>query len=134
MRTLPAPLIAIISAALLLLAGCGGQSASDRVCDARSELGSAVEGVVDELGAGNLGDARDQVPDVQDAYDELNAAVDELSAEQADELRPQVEAIRSDLQGLDDAADVDDLRQRIDAVGDDISSLTSQVADQLSCD
>ena len=134
MSTFRAPLIGLTSAALILLAGCGGQSASDRVCDARSELRSAVEGVVDEIGAGNVGEARDQVPDVQEAYDDLDAALDELSAEQAEELRPQVEAIRSDLQGLGDAADVDDLRDRINTVGDDISSLTSQVADQLSCE
>ena len=134
MGTLRAPLVVLAAATLLLLAGCGGQSASERVCEARSELGSAVDSVVDELGTGNLGAARDQVPDVQDAYEELNEAVDGLSAEQADRLRPQVEAIRSDLQGLGDAADVKDLRERIDAVGDDISSLTSQVVEQLSCE
>jgi hypothetical protein len=54
--------VASLLAAVLLLAaaGCGDDaSASDRVCDARSELRDNVQAVGDDVAEGNLGDARD---------------------------------------------------------------------------
>ena len=98
-RRFAAPAVALTLA--FTLAACGDdESATDRACDARSDLRSAIEAVGEDLAAANLGDARDSLTEVGDALGELSDALSDVADEQAEELRPEADAGRASVEGL----------------------------------
>jgi hypothetical protein len=126
-----APLVAV---GLLAVAGaCSEETASDQVCDARSDLGEGVEETVDDLASGNLGDARDSLDDVQEDYDELADAMDDLVDEQSEELAPQVEDLEQEIEDLGDAESAEELGSQVDEALSRVESIIGQIGDELDC-
>jgi hypothetical protein len=121
---------------LLLLAACGdddGSSASDDVCNARTELQSAAQQVRDDLTAGNSGSAKDSMEGVRTAFDNLADAVDDLKAGEKDQLQPQVDQLRTDVSSLSDSETVADARTTFERVQADLQALVDAVREDLSC-
>jgi hypothetical protein len=117
------------------VAGCGDDpSAEERVCDARTELREAVDDVVADIEAGNFGEARDGTAAIGDAYDELASAVDELGQEQREELAPDVENLRADIEGLPEAQALDQLGSSIEAILTGVQHIYDEVTDALRCE
>src|SRR5262249_27013745 len=94
--------------AVVVLLGCAACSsnkssssstntASQQVCDARSEFSSAVSKVGDDLRSFNLGDARSDAQTVQSTFSTLMDAVNHLTQQQRQQLQPQIDQIKSDL-------------------------------------
>jgi hypothetical protein len=129
--TVLAPLVAV---GLLAVAGaCSEETASDQVCDARSDLGEGVEETADDLAAGNLGDARDSLDDVQEDYDELADAMDDLVGEQGEELAPQFEDLEQEIEDLGNAESADELGSQVDEALSRAESILGQIGDELDC-
>jgi hypothetical protein len=128
--------VASLLAAVLLLAaaGCGDDaSASDRVCDARSELRDDVQAVVDDVAEGNLGDARDGLDEVQSASDDLASAVSDLGEEQRAALEPEVDQLESHVAELNNAESLEELGTGVDSVVANAESIVQDVGETLDC-
>jgi hypothetical protein len=120
--------------AALGLASCGDddqssvEAARDEACDARSEVRDGLDAVAEDIRAGNLGDAQDDIAALRDDLVELGTAVADLTEEQRAAVQPQVDAI-SDALGaisLDDLGSVeaafDTVRAEVDTALDTIES------------
>jgi uncharacterized phage infection (PIP) family protein YhgE len=128
--------VASLLAVVLLLAAAGcadDESASDRVCDARSELRDDLQAVVDDVSEGNLGDAQDGLDDVQSAYDDLASAVGDLEGEQREALEPEVDQLESEVAELGDADSLDELGAGVESVLDSAESIVQDVGEALDC-
>jgi polyhydroxyalkanoate synthesis regulator phasin len=128
--------VASLLAAVLLLAaaGCGDdESASDRVCDARSVLRDDVQAVVDDVADGNLGDARDGLDEVQSASDDLASAVSDLGEEQRAALEPEVDQLESQVAELNNAESLEELGTGVDSVVANAESIVQDVGETLDC-
>lgn len=127
-----ASLLAVVL--LLAAAGCGDdESASDRVCDARSELRDDLQAVVDDVSEGNLGEAQDGLDDVQSAYDDLASAVSDLEGEQREALEPEVDQLESDVAELEDADSLDELGAGVESVLDSAETIVQDIGEALDC-
>lgn len=120
-------------AGTVLLGACSDESAGERVCDDRSELREQVQDVMDDVAAGNLGDARDGLDDVRQGYDELRSSVGDLAADERDELQPQVDELESQIAALGDAESADDLSATASQAVDSAKSILRQVGATLDC-
>jgi hypothetical protein len=134
-RRVASPLAVLL---ILATAACGddegdAESASDQVCDARSELSDDLQGVVDDVADGNLGEARDQLDDVQSSLDDLSGALDDLEQEQREELEPHVDHLQSELAELDDAESLDELSSTVDSALASVESILGDVGESLDC-
>ena len=122
--------------AVLTLAGAActdDDSASSQVCDARSDLRDAMQSVADEVGDGNLNEARDELDDVRQDYDELQTAVGDLADDEREELAPQVDDLESQISDLRDAGSVDELSDQVGDVVDSVDSIVGEIGDDLDC-
>jgi hypothetical protein len=125
---------AVAGVAVLTLAACGDdESATDQVCDARSSLRDSVESVTSDISEGNFGEARDELGDVQEDYDELVSALGELSDEQQSALQPEVDALRSAVEALPQAENLEDLGTGIETVLTDVQGIYDSITQSLDC-
>jgi hypothetical protein len=121
---------------LLLVAACGdddGDSAADRTCQARDDVSSAVATVRDDVEAGNFGDAQDSLGDVRTAFEELEQSFDDLAQEQRQELQPQIDAVRADVEALGDVTSLDQLSTAFESIQTDFEALIDATRDDLDC-
>ena len=127
---------AVAMVVLVCSGGCGDDdpSASEQVCDARTELGTAVDDVVADVQAANLGDARDGAADVVAAWDELVSAVGELAQEQREALAPDVESLAADFEALRQAQGIDEIRTSLAAIGSGVEGIVTEITDTMRCD
>lgn len=133
-RTISSLSVTIILATTALV-GCGeDDSAAAQVCDDRAALSSAVQTVVDDLGAGNLGDAKEHLAQVRTAFDDLAASIDALAAEEKEDLQPQVEQIKADLEAAGGTGSLTELQTSWTIITRGVAGLIADVADDLDCD
>jgi hypothetical protein len=122
-------------AALAMTAGCNDDpSAEEQVCDARSDLRDALDDVLEDVQAANLGDAQEALGEAGDAYDELTAALEDLAQEEREALAPEVDALQSDIQSLRDVQSLDQLGAGLDAVVSQAQVIYNEITDTLGCD
>lgn len=128
-------LVAIAMVLTLGAAACGGdeETAQDRVCAAREDLGTAIAAVVESVQAGNLGVARDQLDDVRTAFKDLSDATAEL----ADEKRAAVEQSLADagaaLSRLPDADNLTQAGEALDEARTAMQTALDVLGAELSC-
>lgn len=108
-------------------------SASEQVCDARTDLRSAVNTVVDDVRAGNFGQARDDLQGVSSAFDELKSATDDLAGEQREALSPDVEQLQADVSALTDVSNLDQLGANLSTIQNDVQSIFDEISSSLDC-
>jgi hypothetical protein len=109
------------------------KSASDKVCDARSELSSDMQQVGSDLGAGNFGDARSNLDEVKTSFDNLVDEADKLADNQKQELSPQLDQVKTDVSSLTNVRSLDELRTALDTTQQDVQSALSNVQSDLNC-
>jgi hypothetical protein len=128
--------VSVAVALLGIASGCGDDepSAEEQVCDAQSELRGALDDVVADLQAANLGDANEDLAEAGDALDELVAEVEDLAQEEREALAPEVESLESDIAALQDAQDLDELGAGLDAVLSQAQVIFDDVIETASCD
>jgi hypothetical protein len=128
--------VPVAIAVLGIASGCGDDepSAEEQVCDAQSELRGALDDVVSDLQAANLGDANEALAEAGDALDELVAAVEDLAQEEREALAPEVDALESDIAALQDAEDLDELGAGLDSVLSQAQVIFDDVTETASCD
>src|SRR5580765_6124734 len=119
MRSRSSRTLAGVALALVILtaaAGCGTdeKSASEQVCDARKDLSDSVDKVADEVKAGNLGDAKDDLAAVSSSFADLASAFGKLTDQQKSDLQQQVDKLKSDANALTDASTKDELSSAVD--------------------
>jgi hypothetical protein len=131
------PAVASLIAALALLAGaCSDDdsgSASAQVCDARAAVDDSLGNVADDVAAGNLGDARDDLDEAEKDLDNLRAAVNDLAEGEREDLAPEVDQLESDIADLTDADSLDALGTQVDSVMSQAGSIIDQIASSLDC-
>ena len=128
-------LAAVLAIAAAGFAGaCGDDdSASDQVCEDRSDVREGLSEVADDVAAGNFGEAQDELSDVQEDFQELQNSFEDLSAEEREELQPDIDELESQVSSLGDAQSLDDLEAGAGDVVSSIDSILSQIGDSLSC-
>ena len=129
---------ALASSALLagavLLGACGDdESAGDRVCEDRSDVRDGLSELVDDVAAGNFGEAQDELSDVEEDLRELQDSFSDLSAEEREQLQPEIDELESQVRALGDAESMDDLSAGADDVVSTLDSILGQIGDSLSC-
>ena len=132
-RTRLSPLAGAVALAALLLGACSDESASEQVCDDRSELSDQMNEVADQVAEGNLGEAQDELSGVEEEFRDLQSSLDDLSAEQREELAPEVDELEAQVSDLSNAESMDDLSTGAGDVVASVESILGQVGDALSC-
>jgi phage-related minor tail protein len=117
----------------LVACGSDSPSASEKVCDARSDLRKAVDNVEQDVSDGNFGKARDQLSDVTKSFDDLSQAASQLKAEQAQALKPEIDALTSTVTNLKNAQSLGDIQTGLGSILTKLQTLYTQVADTLKC-
>lgn len=118
----------------LLLAACGSSpSAADQVCSDRTQLNGAVSSVTSALRSGNLSKAKDDVPAVRDAFDNLKDSVSQLAGEQRQALQPQIDNLKNTVSSLKDADSISSLASGLSSAASQIQSISQHIGDSLNC-
>lgn len=121
-------------AVVLALGACGDDnSASDQACAARDDLSAAIQKVVDDVKAGNFGDARADLADVRTQAADLRTAVSDLAQKERDKLEPQTDQLKDDLDQLKSATSLDQLSTGLASAATTAQALVSQVESDLGC-
>jgi hypothetical protein len=119
---------------MMALLGCSSkESASDEVCDARAELRTSLSVAVDDVKAGNLGAARDSATQARTAFDDLTKAAGELKGETAQEVQPEVDQLRANVDQLTDVTSLQQLSTQVQSILDDVGGILGKVSDRLDC-
>jgi len=122
---------------VILVAGaaCSGdsKSASQQVCESRSDFSSAVSKVGDDLKSANFGEARSNASSVQSTFSDLVDSFNKLTQEQRQQLQPQVDKVKSDVSSFSDVRTLDQLQTSIDTTQSDVQAVLDQIQKSLSC-
>jgi hypothetical protein len=119
-----------------LLAACGSghsASASQSICNDRTQLRNAVSTVAGDLRSGNFSKAKDELPAVRDALNSLSQSAQELKAQVSQTLRSPIDNLNSAVANLKDSKSLSDLLSGIDSIGSQVDAISSQIGDTLKC-
>jgi uncharacterized protein with von Willebrand factor type A (vWA) domain len=118
-----------------VLGGCGSSapSASEKVCNDRAALKSAVSTAVTDLRAGNFGEARTHLSGISDAFTRLQKSAQDLKAEESEALRPQIDEVTTTLSKVTSSQSLTQLRTNLDTLGNQIGTLSTHIASTLKC-
>ena len=118
-----------------LLAACSSPSASasQKVCNDRMQLSSAVSTVIDDLRSGNFGKAKDDVPAVRDALNSLSQSAQDLKSEESQSLSPQIDNLKETVTNLKDSSSLSDLQSGFTSLKSQVQSISNQISQTLKC-
>jgi uncharacterized phage infection (PIP) family protein YhgE len=119
----------------LLLAACGSPStsASQKVCNDRAQLSSAVTTVIDDLHSGNFGKAKDDVPAIRDALNSLSQSAQTLKSEESQSLSPQIDNLKETVANLKGSSSLSDLQSGFNSLKSQVQSISNQISQTLKC-
>lgn len=128
-------LLPSLLALVLTLPACGGgaDSANSQACAAKDKLSGAIQKVVDDVKAGNLGAATDDLAAVRSHARDLRKAVSDLGPKERQKLQPQVDSLEEQVQGLRGVTSLTQLQTQVTAISGSASDLLDQVGNDLSC-
>lgn len=135
-RARPVRLFGLLVSVGFLLAACGSSpapSASQKVCDDRTQLNSAVSTVTDDLRSGNFGKAKDDLPAVRDAVNSLKKSAKELTSQESQALQPQIDNLKKTAANLKNATSLSDLQTGFSSLKAQIQSIDPQIGETLKC-
>jgi phosphoglycerate-specific signal transduction histidine kinase len=126
---------ASVTLALVTFAACGssGKSATQKVCDARSNLRSAVATVQSDVQSGNFGEAKNGLSKVQTSFDQLQQDLKDLKTDEQQALQPQVDAIATNVSNLNNATSLSEVQSDLNTIGSQLQSLYNDVTNKLKC-
>jgi hypothetical protein len=113
--------------------GGSDTSAADQVCDARADLDTAVQKVIDDVTSLNFGAARDALGDARSSLDDLVTAVGNLADEEREKIAPEVTQLQEDLSSLDDVNSIDDLTTALGDIQSKAETALSSIESDLDC-
>ena len=114
-------------------AGSTGGSAEAQVCAARATLSSSYQALVADVQALNLGNARNDLTAVKSALTGLGTAASALAAEKKVVLQPQVTALTSTLQGLEQTTTVAELGAGLETAKAQFTAILDTAASSAGC-
>lgn len=128
----------LLVVAALALTACGhsdsdAASANAAACAAKDDLAASVQTVVNDLKAGNLGDARSHLPEVQTRASDLKSAISDLSRSEQQQLDPLTTKLDTAIDNLKSATNLRDLRTALAEVTIDLANLLDQLRSDLQC-
>jgi predicted nucleic acid-binding Zn-ribbon protein len=126
-------LVLVILVAAVAACSSDSKSASEQVCESRSEFSSAVSKVGDDLKSANFGEARSNASSVQSTFSDLVDSFNKLTQEQRQQLQPQVDKVKSDVSSFSDVRNLDQLQTSIDTTQSDVQAVLDQIQKSLSC-
>jgi hypothetical protein len=149
-RTTTLASLALLVATSTALGACGGDDSGaqegmtvqatptgatgvDQVCTAARQLSSVVQTVATDLQNGNVSAARAALPAAAAAATELKASLDRLQADESAKVRPQVEALKTQVQQARDSASPEELRTALTEAASTVSGLASTLSTDLRC-
>ena len=108
-------------------------TASQKVCEGRTQLSSAVSNLADDLRAGNFSKAKDDLPAVRDALDSLSTSAQDLKSEESHALSPQIDALKNSIATLKNSSSLSDLQSGFHSIKAQAQSISSQIEGTLKC-
>jgi chromosome segregation ATPase len=111
-------LLASVTGALLLVAGCGGEESE--LCQSLGDLQESVQGL------GDIELAQGAVDELQQSADDVNADIDAVQSAAGGELGPEVADLQSSAQAL--ATDLDAAAAQEDLTREVIGNLAASVS------
>lgn len=135
-RAKPSALLCVVVLVGSLLAACSSNppaSASQKVCNDRAALGSAVSTVVDDLKSGNFGKAKDDVPAVGDAVDSLSQSAKGLKSAESQALSPQLDNLKKTAANLKNPTSLAELQSDFSSLKSQIQSISTEIGETLKC-
>jgi predicted nucleic acid-binding Zn-ribbon protein len=119
-----------------LLAACSSTpsaSGSQKMCENRAQLSSAVSTFVNDLRSGSLSKAKDDLPAIRDALNSLSQSAQELKTQETQALSPQIDTLKNSVDNLKNATSFSDLQSGLSSIRSQAESLGSQIGDTLKC-
>jgi hypothetical protein len=136
-RGTAAVLVVLLGAIGLVACGGDDQTAEERaqaaVCHDVDAFQKSAEALVGDVKDGNLGDAADQFPKVESAFDTLVASVKQLGGEKQQTIQTQLQKVESTLTGLTSLENLADVGTTLDTARSQLEQVATTVTDTLSC-
>lgn len=127
-------LLATAALAVTVAGACGDdQSPEEAFCDARDDLSSSVQSVVDDARAGNFGEAQDGLDDVEAAADEVAETGEDLGADTRAEVQGDVDELRSTLDTLGAASSLEELGASLEDATASIDGIVDALGNTVDC-
>jgi predicted nucleic acid-binding Zn-ribbon protein len=129
--------LAALALSLGALTACGSEddssSAIDAACTARQDVIDSLAAVKDQLSSANFGAAKDALPAVGTAVEELQSSIKDLAADEKDKLTPEIDAVKSSWEAVKNPASITELQAALGALNTDINDLSSSLKSDLDC-
>jgi hypothetical protein len=135
-RRNPIAALVFIAAVTCTFVACGddsGNSAKDQTCEARSDLSSAMNKVVDDVNDGDFSQAKDDLSSVRTASSNLQTSAQNLAQEQRSEIQPDLDELQATTQSLSSVTSLQDLQNIIGSAKSSIDQITSDIKGVLHC-
>jgi uncharacterized protein (DUF3084 family) len=120
-----------------LLGACGGTSASqkavDQVCSAGTDLHNSIDTVKTDVKNLNFGKAKDELANVQKAFNNVVQSAKKLKAEQAKALEPKIDSLKTSVHNLTSVSSLSELQSGLSTVSTQIQSLYTEITSTLKC-
>ncbi len=129
-------LLCVLGLAGSILAACSSSpppSASQTVCNDRTQLSSAVSTVVDDVHAGNFGKAKDDLPAIRDAVNSLSESIQGLKSEESKALSPQIGHLKETADNLKSPSSLSDLQSTFNSFKEQLQTIGNQITQTLNC-
>jgi hypothetical protein len=129
---------AAASAAVLiatLSTGCSDStpSAEEDLCQARTDLRTAYDAVAADVRALNFGAAREGLPAINTALEEVAAAEQELSQDKRDAVQPEIDALQSAMGELTSATTLTEAGAALDSARSALDSAVTKISETADC-
>lgn len=126
--------VAVMAVSVMVLVSCSSSASSaQKVCDAKDNVKSAISSVQSDVRAGNFGQARDGLSDVQKAFDQLESEAKNLASDEKTKLQPQIDAITTSVTDLKSATSLSDLTTDLSTIGTQLQTLYTDLTNDLHC-
>jgi len=113
--------------------GGSAPSAEEKVCTDADNLKRAVSQLVDDLKAGNFGNASDQVSNVQSAFKALESSAKDLASDKKTSVQQDVSEFKATLGDLTSASSLADIQSTLDQAGSQLKKTANALTKTLSC-
>jgi outer membrane murein-binding lipoprotein Lpp len=128
--------LAAVAISVGLLGGCGGTSqttAVEKVCTDRTDLHNAIDTVKTDLKNLNFGKAKDELPNVKKAFDNLVQSAKDLKGEEAKKLQPQIDSLKTNIDNLTNVSSLSELQSSLSTISPQIQSIYTDITNTLKC-
>jgi uncharacterized phage infection (PIP) family protein YhgE len=128
---------AVVAVLTITTVACGSDddasTKQEQFCDDASSFESAVSQLVDDVKAGNFGDAKDQLSKVESRFSSLQSSAKHPASDTRSTVEGQLDDLKSTLQGLTSVGSLGDIESTLNEAGSQLQDALSSITDALSC-